>query len=56
MVLAVTWLVVASAVALLLGPAIRLAAHRVLMDDGEVLLPDDLTVEDVLACRPAPSH
>ncbi|WP_448614579.1 hypothetical protein [Modestobacter sp. URMC 112] len=56
MVLAVVWLVVAVAAALLLGGAIRIAERRAPMSDHLVGLPDDLTVDDVLGrSRPVPT-
>ena len=51
MVLAVTWLVVALAAALLLGGAIRVADRRAPFNDHMVGLPADLTVDDVLGVR-----
>ena len=50
MVLAVTWLVVAMAGALLLGGAIRIADRRAPLID-HLGLPADLTVDDVLGAR-----
>lgn len=48
MVLAVAWLLVAMAAALLLGGAIRIAERRAPLSDHLAGLPDDLTVDDVL--------
>ena len=53
MVLAVTWLVVAMAAALLLGGAVRIAERRAPLVDHLVGLPADLTVDDVLGRRRA---
>ncbi len=55
MVLAVTWLVVALAAALLLGGAIRVADRRAPLADHLAGLPADLTVDDVLGRRRIPS-
>jgi len=52
-VLALIWLLVAVAAALLLGGAIRIAERRAPMSDHQVDLPDDLTVDDVLGRRSA---
>lgn len=49
--LAVTWLVVALAAALLLGGAIRVADRRAPLADHLAGLPTDLTVDDVLGRR-----
>ncbi len=48
MVLAVVWLVVAVAAALVLGAAIRIADGRTPLCDHFPALPADLTVDDVL--------
>ena len=48
MVLAVTWLLVAVAAALLVGAAIRIADGRAPLSDDLPVLPADLTVDDVL--------
>ena len=50
-VLAVAWLVVALAAALLLGGAIRVADRRAPLTDPLAGLPTDLTVDDVLGRR-----
>ena len=56
MVLAVAWVVVAVAAALLLGAAIRLADGRAALSDHLSGLPADLTVDDVLGIpRPLPT-
>jgi hypothetical protein len=52
-VLAVAWLVVAMAAALLMGGGIRLADRRCAGADPFRGLPDRLTVDDVLAGRSA---
>ena len=55
-VLAVVWLFVAVAAALLLGGAIRIAELRAPVSDHLVSLPDDLTVDDVLGLhQPVPA-
>ena len=56
MVLAVAWLLVAIVASLFIGAAIRLADRRTPLADCLVVLPDDLTVDDVLGRpRTAPS-
>ena len=51
MVLAVVWLLVAIAAALLLGAVIRIADQRAPATDQPAGLPDDLTVADILRQR-----
>ncbi len=56
MVLAITWFVVAMAAALLIGAAIRVADRGTRSIDAPPVLPDDLTVDDVVgAPRTVPS-
>jgi hypothetical protein len=54
-VLAVTWLLVAMAAALLLGGAIRVADRRDPLADHLAGLPGELTVDDVLGRRRIPT-
>ena len=51
--IALTWVLVAVAVALLLGSAIRTADRRAPSTDHLIGLPAELTVDDVLGARTA---
>jgi hypothetical protein len=55
MVIALAWLLVAVAAALVVGGSIRLADRNAPATDDLVGLPADLTVEDILGQRPVQS-